>query len=142
MNSFALLNASALIWAGVSLGGVLVAAPAKFKAKSLELPVALDVGRMQFQWMGVTELTLCAILAAAALFSPTHIWRWFMLPVALFALQRLVLMPILDARTLDIIAGRDVGESSLHLIYIAVEIVKFAALALIPLIFISQLTSV
>ena len=37
-------------------------------------------------------------------------------------------MPELDARTLQVIAGQDVGQSYLHLIYIGADILKVGAL--------------
>jgi hypothetical protein len=40
-----LLAALLLLWAGVLLGVSVLAAPAKFAAPRLTLPVALDVGR-------------------------------------------------------------------------------------------------
>ncbi|MBK8841001.1 MAG: hypothetical protein IPO30_20745 [Hyphomonadaceae bacterium] len=50
------------------------------------------------------------------------------MPVLIFLSQRLLLMPKLDARTVQVIAGQDVGQSYLHLIYIGTEILKVGAL--------------
>ncbi|KJS39416.1 MAG: hypothetical protein VR74_02205 [Hyphomonas sp. BRH_c22] len=60
----------ALVWAGVSLGGSLVAAPAKFRAPSLEVMTALEVGRAQFLWVGITEAIICAGIIALLLLWP------------------------------------------------------------------------
>lgn len=118
----------ALVWAGVSLGGSLVAAPAKFRAPSLTRPVALDVGRAQFFWVGVTEAVLCAGLAGALVLGTADAWKWLVVPIALFAIQRLVIMPPLDARTRRLIREEQVGRSRLHLVYVVLEVVKFASL--------------
>ena len=118
----------ALIWAGVSLGGSLVAAPAKFEAPSLDLPTALEVGRAQFFWLGFTEAVLCALLTLAWLAGRRTNGAWMIAPIGLFALQRLAVMPTLDARTVAIIGGATPGESALHLIYIVLEILKFVTL--------------
>lgn len=110
------------------LGGSLVAAPAKFRAPSLTLEVALDVGRAQFFWLGVTEALLCGALLLSLAFLADRRWRWALLATGILAFQRLVLMPPLDARTLQLIAGEPAPESSLHTIYIAVEVAKFLLL--------------
>ena len=118
----------ALLWAGVSLGGSLVAAPAKFRAPSLDRPTALEVGRAQFFWVGVTEAVLCSVLIGALVLDATGPWRWLVVPVVLFAIQRLVIMPPLDARTRRLIREERVGASRLHLVFVVLEAVKFASL--------------
>ena len=118
----------AFLWAGVSLGGSLVAAPAKFRAPSLDRPTALEVGRAQFFWVGVTEAVLCAVLIGALVLDATGPWRWLVVPVVLFAIQRLVIMPPLDARTRRLIREERVGASRLHLVFVVLEVVKFASL--------------
>ena len=116
------------IWAGVSLGGSLVAAPAKFRAPSLEMTTALEVGRAQFLWVGITEAILCIGIIASLLLWPVSYWKWMTAPIALFALQRLAVMPALDTRTLEVISGAPAGETHLHIVYIILEILKFVAL--------------
>lgn len=121
-------SATALIWAGVALGGSLIATPAKFQAPSLAMPTALEVGRAQFQWVGVGEAALAAALIAIMFTIGRIDWRLAAAPLILFAIQRLAVMPALDARTLQVIAGQDVGPSSLHIVYIVLEVAKFVAL--------------
>lgn len=128
MNAAVYAPVLALLWAGVSLGGSLVAAPAKFRAPSLDRPTALDVGRAQFLWVGVTEGVLCIALVGALVLRPVPVWQWMVAPVALFAIQRLVVMPPLDARTRRAIAGEPVEASHLHTIYVVLEFLKFGAL--------------
>lgn len=114
------------IWAGVIVGGSLVAAPAKFQAPSLTREVALEVGRAQFAWLGVTELVLCAALLVAVFGSRS--FRWTLGATIVFGLQRLVLMPVLDERTVRIIAGEAVEPSMLHAVYVAFEVAKLGLL--------------
>ncbi len=116
------------LWAGVALGGSLVAAPAKFQSSMLTLPVALDVGRVQFFWLGVTEAVLCLALLIALAFLPKVRWGWPASAFALFAVQRIGMMPFLDARTVRVIAGETVPPSSLHVAFIALEVAKFLVL--------------
>lgn len=117
-----------LLWAGLSLGGSLIATPAKFQAPSLSLATALEVSRATFQWMGVAEAALCAVLIVALFLRRGAGWRLALVPIGLFAVQRLAVMPALDARTLAVIAGENVGESSLHGLYVVLEVGKFLAL--------------
>lgn len=118
----------ALVWAGVSLGGSLVAAPAKFRAPSLDITTALEVGRAQFLWVGITEAILCAGIIASLLLWPASYWKWTAAPIALFLLQRVAVMPRLDARTLEVIGGAAAGETHLHIVYIIFEVLKFVTL--------------
>lgn len=117
-----------LVWAGVSLGGSLVAAPAKFRAPSLEMTTALEVGRAQFLWVGITEAVLCAGIIASLLLWPATYWKCMTAPVALFAFQRLAVMPALDAQTLEVIGGAPAGETHLHTVYIILEVLKLLML--------------
>jgi len=124
----ALVPVLALLWAGVSLGGSLVAAPAKFRAPSLDRPTALEVGRAQFLWVGVTEAVLCVALVGALLLAAAVAWWWLAVPIVIFVIQRLVIMPPLDARTRRLIREERVGTSHLHQVYVVLEVVKFASL--------------
>lgn len=118
----------ALVWAGVTVGGSLIAAPAKFGAASLDLRTALAVGHEQFFWIWIAERLLCAALIGVLVFRPPAARWWFAAPILVFALQQLVLVPLLDARTVRIIAGETVPDSRLHLAFTVLEFVKVAAL--------------
>jgi hypothetical protein len=124
----------ASLWAGVVLGGSLIAAPAKFQAPSLSFPVALEVGRAQFFWMGIAEFFFAACLILLLLYPPVRarialLSRGFILfAVAAVIVQRGFVMPPLDGRTQSIIAGEAVGPSQLHLVFIALEIIKISLL--------------
>jgi len=120
-----------VLWSGVVLGGSLIAAPAKFQAQSLTLEVALDVGRAQFSWVGIAEGALCAaFLIARAAFGGVS-WLLAAIPVGIFLVQRFIIMPPLDARTLQVIAGENVGDSHLHRLFIILEGVKFLLLIIL-----------
>lgn len=123
-----------LIWAGVSLGGSLIAAPAKFRAKTLDLATALDVGRAQFSWLGYVEWLLFFLLMVTLYLSRSELnWQVFLVPIILFLFQRIALMPKLNALTLDRIAvvamaKRHSRSGYLHTLYVAAEVVKFLTL--------------
>ncbi|MFY0681644.1 MAG: hypothetical protein JXR13_13810 [Thalassovita sp.] len=116
------------VWVGAAVSGNLIAAPAKFQAPSLSLPVALDVGRMQFQWIGLFELACVLGIVAVLLWYRAKPPLPLIAALCLFAIQRLWFLPLLDTRTLRIIAGQPVEESALHLLYVAAEVLKVAYL--------------
>ena len=58
-----IMSGVGLLWAGLSLGGNLIAAPAKFQVSDLGLALALQVGRAQFTWLGYAEWVFLATLA-------------------------------------------------------------------------------
>lgn len=119
----------AALWLGVLLGVSFLATPVKFQAPSLDLPTALDVGRVTFALLSRTEWALCALLAGAALLAPRP-WRWAGVAILALALavQALWLLPVLDERVGRIIAGETVPATSHHFLYIAVEAGKAALL--------------
>ncbi|MEM6290674.1 MAG: hypothetical protein AAGA54_05390 [Myxococcota bacterium] len=116
------------VWAGMIIGGSLIAAPAKFQAASLTRTVALDVGRAQFGALAVGEALICVVLVATVALAARHRWRMVSVAVAAFAVQQLLIMPALDARTVRAISGAELEPSSLHGVYVAVELAKVACL--------------
>ena len=76
--------------------------------------------------MGVTEAVLCVALVGALLVAAA--WWWLAVPIVIFVIQRLVIMPPLDARTRRLIREEQVGTSHLHQVYVVLEVVKFASL--------------
>jgi hypothetical protein len=117
----------AIFWLGLLLGVSFLATIVKFQAPSLDLPTALDVGRVTFALLSKVEWVLCGLLIAAAFLSPLS--QAVRLAgcgalVAVLALQALWLLPVLDSRVSQIIAGAAVPASNHHLYYVATEGVK------------------
>lgn len=122
-----------LLWAGLSLGVAFLATPAKFLASTLSLPVALDVGQQTFKVYNSTEfgfLLLVVALGVGVGRRPAWAWR-LCVPAVILGLQAFWLIPALDERVAMIQAGGSPPPSSLHAIYIAVEVMKI--LWLLPL---------
>jgi hypothetical protein len=126
----AALPALLLLWAGIVIGVSFLAAPAKFGAPSLTLPVALEVGREEFGVLNLVELVLLATgLALGALVRPARpVWGGLLLAGAIVLLQWLWLLPVLDARVETVIQGGTPPPAPWHTIYIVVECVKLLAL--------------
>ena len=120
-----------LVWAGIALGVAFVATPAKFLAPSLSLSVALDVGRHTFAAYDRLELAVLAGLLGLGVWLEDR-RRWYallLLPAAIVLAEALWLLPALDLRVVEILAGRPADKrSTLHAIYIAAEGLKILAL--------------
>jgi hypothetical protein len=121
------------LWSGLLIGVSFVATPAKFLAPSLPLSQALDVGRWTFHVLTTIEWGLVVVASLLVWACRSRVvagWGWTMIALlaaaAVLAVETVVLQPFLDARVLDIMAGRDVGASIVHDVYIGLEILKLA----------------
>lgn len=116
----------ALVWLGLVLGVSFLATPVKFMAPSLDLTVALDVGRHTFGVFNWVELAFLAALGAALLLARPH-WlagaAWLALAILLLA-QTFWMLPVLDARVGVYLAGNVPPPSNLHAIYIVADGIK------------------
>lgn len=119
----------ALVWLGILLGVSFLATPVKFRAASLDLPTALEVGRVTFRLLARVEWVLAAVLVASAWFARRQLpWSVYVV-LAIVFLESVWLLPALGARTDIIRAGGTVPPSSLHRIFIFGELLECAALA-------------
>lgn len=125
----------ALTWMGLLIGVSFLATPVKFQAVSLDLPVALEVGRVTFAAFSKAEWCLSLLLAIALLFA--RAWRAGILiaaiTITIVAVQSLWLLPVLDARIDAVIAGRSMPPSMHHMLYAGMEVCKAVALAVVGL---------
>lgn len=121
---------AAMLWIGLLLGVSFLATPAKFLAPSLSLAVALDVGRQTFGIFNKVEWALAILLLALVLAGPKarlSVAGAVVLAV-MVVVETLWLLPVLGQRVGLIIAGQQPPESSLHVVYIVLQIVKLAVL--------------
>jgi hypothetical protein len=122
-----ILIMSLLIWAGACLGANMIAAPAKFQVIELTQPIALQVGRIQFQWVAYFEYIL-AILAGLAVLTASRRAKIFVaIALVLFIIQRVIILPQLSDRTDQIISGARTEGSPLHVYFIVCELFKIIA---------------
>ena len=76
------LGALIMLWAGVVIGVSFLAAPAKFNAPTLTLPVAMDVGRQEFGTLNLAEILLAVVTLAVAAYARPPRTIWFGLVIA------------------------------------------------------------
>jgi hypothetical protein len=125
-----LLSAICLIWAGMVLGISFLETPAKFRAPSLTLPVALDVGRAVFGAFEKAQLGLGVVTVLVALWSRPRVGTVVAcaLAVTVTLVEALWLRPILDARVSVLLGGGTPPPSGHHTAFVALEAVKVLAL--------------
>ncbi len=128
LHSKQILILALLIWAGAAIGANLVATPAKFLVADLTRPVALQVGRMQFLWVGYVEYALAAVALLTLPAVRPAIRGGVGFAIFILVIQRLGVLPQLSARTDLIVSGQSLEASRLHIVFIVLEILKVCAL--------------
>lgn len=121
----------AWLWAGVSLGGNLIAAPAKFQVSELTTAQLLRVGRAQFDWLGSAEWALLAAAVAVLAWRRCRPSPLMVMLVVVFLCQQWWLHPLLQARTNVILSGGTPPPGLGHLVFVLTEISKFVLLCVI-----------
>lgn len=121
------------IWLGMVVGISFIATSVKFKAATLTLPVALDVGRETFHFFNVLEWIMVLVLAVALWISGGIGWRLCIgiLLLAIVMTQTFWILPALDARVEQIISGITPPSSYHHVVYGILEVSKASSLAAI-----------
>jgi hypothetical protein len=116
-------------WLGLVLGISVLETPLKFKAPGITLALGLGIGRLVFRALNRVEVVLAVVLTLVVVLRARS-WPLALVLAAdaLLLAQVLWLRPRLDRRALLIIAGDDAPPSSLHLAYIALEVVKVVLL--------------
>jgi hypothetical protein len=119
------------LWAGLLIGVCFIATPAMFRAQSLTLPVALDVGRTTFARWNAIEWLLLGIMVLAMVFTRPSAFAVASAGVLdiLFLIQSMILLPALNKRVATIIAGKKPAPASDRLLYITIDALKLCILA-------------
>ncbi|HVW10306.1 MAG TPA: DUF4149 domain-containing protein [Bryobacteraceae bacterium] len=125
-----LLSLLMTLWAGAIIGLSFIATPLKFQAPHLTMPVALEVGRYTFGlFANVESGFLIASVVTAMIARPRRITVVAMGAVAAMLLsQRFWLLPELDGRVAQILAGGAITFSASHWIYAVFDGLKIILL--------------
>ena len=122
--------AATLIWLGMVLAISFLEAPLKFRAKGLELPVGLAIGRIVFRALNIAEVIWAVVIAVclsiAGESGPVLVLT--AVTAVLLAVQLLLVRPRLNRRSARVLAGQDVPRSRAHHAYLGLEALKLAAL--------------
>jgi hypothetical protein len=106
-------------------------APLKFLAPGITTTLGVGIGRIVFQALNKVEITFAVLLILSVLFKPfRQSLQFYLLGAVIFILllQTFWLLPALDSRALKLMAGEQIESSSLHTVYILLEITKFLLL--------------
>ncbi|MFG2357215.1 hypothetical protein [Streptomyces sp. NPDC048521] len=132
MNATSAATASAVtfVWLGMVLAISFLEAPLKFRAPGVTIPIGLGIGRLVFRALNAVESALAlVVIAAVALGGATAGVTALTATVAVLLLAQLaVVRPRLNRRSDRVLAGEELPRSRSHLWYVALEIVKAAAL--------------
>ena len=122
--------AATLIWLGMVLAISFLEAPLKFRAKGLELPVGLAIGRIVFRALNIAEVVWAVVIALClSVTGPSGLVLVLAAVTAvLLAVQLLLVRPRLSRRSTRVLAGQGAPRSRAHLAYIGLEALKLAAL--------------
>lgn len=125
-----------LAWLGMLLGVSFLATPVKFQAPSLDLEVALDVGRVTFDIFSRVEWALALLLVIATFFprAPRAEMVFTAVAVLVVSIQAFWLLPVLDLRVEAVISGAPLPPSMHHGAYAVLEAVKAVALVAVGLV--------
>ncbi len=118
------------VWLGMVLAISFLEAPLKFRAPGVDLRTGLSIGRLVFRALNTAELILAAGLIAAILAGSPAPVGWVSAGVAVLVLviQLIAVRPRLARRSDRILAGQNAPRSASHYSYVALEVVKVAAL--------------
>ncbi|WP_372460513.1 hypothetical protein [Actinomycetospora soli] len=121
------VTAVAWVWLGMVLAISFLEAPLKFRAPGVTLPVGLGIGRVVFRALNAVEVVFAVVVVVGLVLGPVRTAG--VVAVGLLAVQLVAVRPVLTRRSDRVLAGGDTGRRShAHLVYVALEVAKVAAL--------------
>lgn len=116
-------------WLGLLVALAFIETPLKFLAPGVTVPLALGIGRIVLTAAEIASVVLLLALVVVSFVRP-RVGRGAAFTLAGLAatlvVQMAVVRPLLNARTDVVLAGGDPGESPLHLVYVATDVVLLA----------------
>ena len=116
-----------MLWLGFVLAISFLEAPLKFTVPQASYVAALSIGQVVFRAMTRVELALLIVLIVIYALTawPSSAERWLWILAAVVLIQHLWLLPQLDARTTQIVAGHPAPPAGyLHTLYVGGECAK------------------
>jgi hypothetical protein len=104
-------------------------APVKFRAPGVTVRLGVGIGRVVFRFLNRVELVLLMLVIVAVAIAPQIALLWCTGALAaLLAVQLGMVRPVLNRRSDRVLAGEEIPRSSMHLVYVALEVIKVALL--------------
>ncbi len=123
-----------LTWSGMVLAISFLEAPLKFRAPDVTVRIGLGIGRIVFRALNAVEAVLAVVVVVAGVLGalsgdvPSPVLVAAAVAVVVLVTQLAGIRPVLNRRSDRVLAGATVPRSRMHLVYVAAEVVKVAAL--------------
>jgi hypothetical protein len=130
--AYATATAAVFTWFGMVVAISFLEAPLKFRAPGVTVRIGLGIGRLVFRGLNTAETILAAVLviagALAAQPPPSRLIAAGGAAIAVLIVQLAALRPLLSRRSDRVLTGEDAPRSHAHYAYVALELLKVAAL--------------
>lgn len=122
------------IWAGFILSISFFESWVKFRAAGVTMPVALSIGKLIFTILNRIEWVFVLLLGGFFYFfkiqEPELLVYLLVMIVVILLVQTFWLLPVLNARAVSQINGKEVAASKLHMWFVVLEFFKLLFLLL------------
>jgi hypothetical protein len=129
--AWSVIVACASVWLGMVLAISFLEAPLRFRAPGVTVQIGLRIGRLVFRALNTVEsvLGLTVLVALVVHVPPITVVVAIFVAVGALIVQVLIVRRWLNRRSDMVLARGDAGpRSRAHLVYIALEVIKAAAL--------------
>lgn len=122
------------IWTGFILSISFFESWVKFRAAGVTMPVALSIGKLIFTILNRIEWVFVLLLGGFFYFfkiqAPQLLVYLLVMIVVILLVQTFWLLPVLNARAVSQINGKEVAASKLHMWFVVLEFFKLLFLLL------------
>ena len=125
-----------VLWFGLVAAISFIEAPLKFQAPGITIPLGLGIGRLVFMALNIVEgvllvaLLVLSVWPAAFRVAAARL-RWLIALAVIFIVKIAVVRPPLNARTDQVLAGADPGQSPWHYVYIVCDLLTMLLLLVV-----------
>lgn len=126
---------ASVFWIGAVCAISFLEAWLKFRAPGVTLPIGLGIGRLVFGALNKIEWVLATIVLLNFILTPGSFYlKWqhnlIFVVIAILILQTFWLLPALDIRAGQLIAGNEIPHSYLHFYFVGLELAKVIILSI------------
>jgi hypothetical protein len=129
-----LVIACLFIWIGFVCGISFLEAWLKFRAPGVTMQVGLGIGRLVFNTLNKVEWVFALLILGVFIWKRQIYLDWsniyFLLALLILIVQTIWLLPLLDQRAEEIIEGKQIAPSHLHIYFVFGESIKVVSLCI------------